>query len=426
MICQEKKLDFFSIILKKLLNNFRLFFILLYMKHIKTIPNIDPDLFKYISLIVNKRTSANKINLLAIFLQELINRQTVLLTNHQRQYPYKISDSFIIYHYDSKWIQKTIKKNKIGFIEIGDGTKIPYRTEYVRKGTLIHLNPQWYARFLKAYKNKKILDRSLYGYKWKHPVYYTNFYKNKIPLSSDLSLYKQMVKFNRDHLRINGLTYVRHFGRDTTQYGRFYNRFQNYSKFLRKEVMDNLNLSEVDFSAFNIQLAYLLVNGKKFNGDCYNVILNELGNPDYLSRNDIKPMVLSMFCCSNYNQTLQSIQNQIYQNKLYLHGNIKASNIISAIEKCHKSISTYFYSSFAKIAQNIESNVIFQVSKILLKLNITHYLIHDCILVDNNYHNFTDNLMESYLLFEVYNYKSKYLKSKKIKKIKDEILKYKK
>lgn len=214
----------------------------------------------------------------------------------------------------------------------------------------------------------------------------------------------------------SNLKYLRIFGETTKDFGRFYNSFQFIKKRERQKIYKALNWVELDFKSFNPTICYLLE--KKFlPKDPYNKILDQLEiEKKYqdIYRPVIKKTFLALFGCDSRKKALKSIRFQLindfglYINKEQIledfqlkhrkkifnnylqsknfpldtpHILINDQQLLNIFEQTHQPIQKYFYNSFAKTLQNIESTIIYKLMLEQIKHNILPLSIHDCIII---------------------------------------------
>ncbi len=286
-------------------------------------------------------------------------------------------------------------------------------------------------------------------------------YRDSI-VTDDL-LNKRFEKIN-NHLP-DILKYKRIFGRDIYESGRFYNQLQFLPKPLRKKILEEKGLIELDYSSMNPNILYYYKTGKKYEGDMYNDVLEYMGihKADYDTyRPMIKQFFLSVFStdkknviksirfflvkngiylekdldyfCKDkidikelyyfseidnkkYAKTLLRFNNYLYENnkKCNIHYLFTPEYILSCIEKVHGDISEYFYTTINKTLTNIESKITESLMLDMIHHNIEPLTIHDCILVPESYkdifidimNNTFKRIISSYHYIYIYSLKEK-------------------
>ncbi len=193
------------------------------------------------------------------------------------------------------------------------------------------------------------------------------------------------------------LQYTRVFGKTENEYGRLFGILNRLSKRLRAKICNMYDLTEIDFTNFNVNLFYLIANGKKYEGDFYNDIMKSVGIPEdeySKHRKTFKKLCLCIFGTENKTHAQQSVMSTLMKEHLFL----KPKEIVEAIEKQCPEIKDYIFNPITSIAQRMESKIIITIANEMLKDNLMPFLIHDSFIVPKEYAKKYDRLMEKVLL----------------------------
>ena len=264
-------------------------------------------------------------------------------------------------------------------------------------------------------------------------------------------------------------SYKRVFGEQNNKLGRFHSSFQMYPKKYRKIILEEEGLCEVDFSASNPNIIYLLETGKEFDGDIYEDFCSKLDVP-LEDRPIIKQMLLPMFACAlrdgrkgavssirntlskngmylkayqaNTNiedyrqeldlQTKEHIEKEsgkknykyknYYDNKKYLFNKFLEENklpldtkhilinpdyLLDQIELLFPIFKPYLYSACSGLLQNIESKICYATMLNQIALKELPISIHDCFIVSEK----NKSIIEYYMRFNRFNVLLTYTKN---------------
>ena len=263
--------------------------------------------------------------------------------------------------------------------------------------------------------------------------------------------------------------YKRVFDEQNDKKGRFHSSFQMFPKKYRKLILEEEGLCEVDFSASNPNIIYLLETGKEFDGDIYEDFCNKLDVPlEY--RPILKQMLLPLFACiSRYGQkgAVSNIRNTLskngmylkdyqantniedyrqeldlqtketiekesgkknykyknyYDNKKYLFNKFLEENklpldtkhilinpdyLLDQIELLFPIFKPYLYSACSGLLQNIESKICYATMLNQIALKELPISIHDCFIVSEK----NKSIIEYYMRFNRFNVLLTYTKN---------------
>ena len=214
--------------------------------------------------------------------------------------------------------------------------------------------------------------------------------------------------------------------------GRLNSPFQHLKKNLRQVIYDRFDLEELDFDGFNLNLFFLKETGSKYDGDVYTDIMKRMGvigkSDQRAYRPIFKQLVLTIFGVESREDAMGSFVKSLTEFGLWWDDREAYSDVmerwraylsdqgldpdtrrpflpvydlIEAVEDVCSPIRNYLFRKLTDYAQNVESRVIVEIGKHMVADGLLPLLIHDALVVPQEFAKKYDVLKEEIHLREI-------------------------
>ena len=265
-------------------------------------------------------------------------------------------------------------------------------------GSLVEIN----SRSKKPKKlNKDSKDDNKKG--WERPALksiqkQTDYFNSFIPLK-EFHL-QRIFEYDESHKMLKG--------------GRFYGIINRMPSKDRRKFCHQFKLKEVDFAQNNLNIIHYCALGEKYQGDLYMEVVELMASQDKYKkmlenknewRKVIKTISIAVFGAYSRENARGSLYKQLSKigifdeqtwNKNYTHQRIylDANDILDAIKIVYDKFAEYLYGNWNMILQNIESQMMTRLMKIMCKMNIMPLPVHDGFIVPQEHYDFFNKIKE--------------------------------